>query len=108
MHYSGPGLSENDSAVTTDVCEDLMTGILVYIVEGILGFNVRLNRVWVISETGSDDWTASLAGPADGSRATVSADTTSLVIATDRLVAGRRDDRLPASGGTTSASVVGH
>ena len=21
-HYSGPGLSENDSAVTTDVCED--------------------------------------------------------------------------------------
>ena len=22
MHYSGPGLSENDSAVTTDVCED--------------------------------------------------------------------------------------
>jgi len=22
MHYSGPGLYENDSAVTTDVCED--------------------------------------------------------------------------------------
>ena len=22
MHYSGPGLSENDSAVTTDICED--------------------------------------------------------------------------------------
>jgi len=22
MHYSGPDVSENDSAVTTDVCED--------------------------------------------------------------------------------------